>query len=65
MGMLCKVEEVRKISDLHMMSRKMCGIHFINELAVRLGDINGHMDWYIDGFDDVHGCVAREIWKDE
>ena len=31
-----------------------CDMHSVDDLAVHLGDCNGHVGRHIDGYDDVH-----------
>ena len=33
-------------------------IHSAGDLVMCLGDLNGHIGRYIDGFDGVHGCFS-------
>ena len=48
MGMLCMVEVEDELKgEWHM--------HGADDLVMCLGDINGHVDLHIDGFDDVYG----------
>ena len=51
MGMLHKVEEKYSYYELKCES----DMHSVDDLAMCLGDFNGHVGRHIDGFDGVHG----------
>ena len=52
MGMLPKVEEVRK--KIFFYDKLKCE-RDMHDLVMCLGGINGHIGMHIDGYDGVHG----------
>ena len=51
MGVLC---QSGSLSIFHKL-KNVNGISSVDDLAVYMGDFNGHADRYFDGFDFVHG----------
>ena len=54
MGMLRKVEEVLKKNSFYNELKCVWDMHSADDLVMRLGNFNGHVGRYIDGFDGVN-----------